>query len=217
MQWIDKEQALADKEKSKAEIQRESIPFAEDQLALEEKVKQLLQDNAAWPTEREKLFQEWEKASTDLRAKVVYLALRDTINKADEKQPMDRAHWFDVELTAHIISHMPGPKPSFSYVMRVAERLRGRDNWRPLTHQRNIDERSVVEQLNTAWTSKQSLTVQGHALVKVREQVNWLVRHQLSLPPAFVRASMARYAHVTDSQGERVLDRRRFSPSMKSL
>jgi len=119
----------------------------------------------------------------------------------------DRAHYFDVELAAEAICHMPGPKPSLDYLDAIAELLRGSDNWRPLLHARNMKEVGWVEQILTG----DRVAVDGHFKSKVDKQAQWLVAHKRHLGDGFIAAAADILDRIYDDDGHKVLDRRRLA------
>ncbi len=122
------------------------------------------------------------------------------------KPGYDRAHYFDVELAAESICRMPGPKPSLDYLDRIADCLRGGDNWRPLLHDRNLKECRWVNEM----LSGGRITVDGHFKSKVAQQAAWLIRHRESLGDGFVSAAATYLDLVYDDAGHKVFDRRRL-------
>jgi hypothetical protein len=127
--------------------------------------------------------------------------LRQGWRKSDKQLPAgtDRAHWMDVEVVAAALEKMPGPKPSFEYLKKVGEELRSNDNWRPLSHQRNISERAVAQVVKEG----QAQDHQGHAAVKLRKQAQWLLNHQEKLPAGLVNQLAKGLQNQTDTSTQK--------------
>jgi len=172
-------------------------------------------------TARKQAYNDW--VATDSKENLKTAILRLAWTQSDREVPADKekGHWVDVELAADVISKMPGPKPSYEYLMTIAEALRDNDNWRPLSHARNT---GIDRDTAALIMENKPVTLTGHQLNKTKEQVEWLVEHKDELPPGYVAKMGDMLANVKDEQtGRSVMDQRRlkgagsdYTPGVKS-
>ena len=171
--------------------------------------------------QKREIYEEWLK--TDTKEGLVTAVLRLGWTKSEREVPefKEKGHWVDVELACDVIAKMPGPKPSFEYLLVIAEALRDNENWRPISSPRN----NHIERDTAALVAEnQPVTLQGHQLNKAQKQAEWLVKHKNTLPPGFVAKMGEMLANVKDEDtGKTVMDQRRlkgagsdFKPDAKS-
>ena len=96
-----------------------------------------------------------------------------------------KAHYFDIELAAHAVCNMSGPKPSKAYLETIREALRETENWRWMTQKRNTKETTWVKQILAA-SGSEKVVVDGHFKSKIERQKQWVESHRGDLGAGFI-------------------------------
>jgi hypothetical protein len=122
-------------------------------------------------------------------------------------------HVYDLELAAAAAAYSSGPRYGDDRMASMRATLNGSDNCHYYggvgTAANDRDHAAATKVLRSAQTGEH-VVLSSHEAAHIRAGANWLADHKGDFRRGFVNQASQMYANVYDSDGRKVVDRRKF-------